>query len=79
MPFAATWMDLQIIILREVSQTEKDKQHAISLICEIFKKKNDTSEYIYKAEKKLTETQKTNFGYQRGKDTDGGDKLGVWD
>ena len=25
MPFAATWMDLKIIILSEVSQTEKDK------------------------------------------------------
>ena len=35
MPFAATWMDLEIIILREVSQTEKDKYHIISLICEI--------------------------------------------
>ena len=34
MPFAATWMDLQIIILSEVSQTEKDKYH-ISLICGI--------------------------------------------
>ena len=30
MPFVATWMDLEIIILSEVSQT--DKYHMISLI-----------------------------------------------
>ena len=35
MPFAATWMDLEIIILSKVSQAEKDKYHAISLTCEI--------------------------------------------
>ena len=34
-PFAATWMDLEIIILSEVSQTEEDKYHMISLICGI--------------------------------------------
>ena len=33
MPFAATWMNLDIIILSEVSQTEKDKYHMVSLIC----------------------------------------------
>ena len=33
MPFAATWME--ILILSEVSQKEKDKYHMISLICEI--------------------------------------------
>ena len=27
MPFAATWMDLEIIILNEVSQKEIDKYH----------------------------------------------------
>ena len=32
MPFAATWMDLEILILSEVSQKEKDKYHMISLI-----------------------------------------------
>ena len=35
MSFAATWIDLEIIILSEVSQTEKDKLHMISLICGI--------------------------------------------
>ena len=25
MPFAATWVDLEMIVLSEVSQTEKDK------------------------------------------------------
>ena len=34
MQFAATWMDLKIIILNEVSQKEKDK-YIISLICGI--------------------------------------------
>ena len=38
MPFAATWMDLEIVILSEVSQTEKDKYHMTSLICGILKK-----------------------------------------
>ena len=33
MPFAATWMQLEIIILSEVSQKEKDKYHMISLTC----------------------------------------------
>ena len=35
MPFAATWMDLEIVILSEVSRTEKDYYHMISLICGI--------------------------------------------
>ena len=35
MSFSATWMDLEIIILSEVSQKEKDKYHMISLICGI--------------------------------------------
>ena len=35
MPLAATSIDLESIILSEVSQTEKDKYHMISLICGI--------------------------------------------
>ena len=32
MPFAATWLELETLILSEVSQKEKDKHHVISLI-----------------------------------------------
>ena len=35
MPFAATWMALEIIILSELSQEEKEKYHMILLICGI--------------------------------------------
>ena len=35
MPSAATWMDLDIIMLSDVSQTEKDKCYMIPLICGI--------------------------------------------
>ena len=35
MPFAATWMELETLILREVSQKEKEKYHMISLISRI--------------------------------------------
>lgn len=33
MPLAATWMQLEILILSEVSQKEKDKPHMLSPIC----------------------------------------------
>ena len=35
MSFAATWMDLESVILSEVSQTEKRKYRMTSLICGI--------------------------------------------
>ena len=35
MPFAATWMELEMIILSKVSQKEIDKYHMASLICGI--------------------------------------------
>ena len=35
MPFVAMWMDLEIILVSEVNQTEEDKYHTISLICGI--------------------------------------------
>ena len=48
MPFTATWMDLEIITLSEVSQTGKDKYHDITYLWNL--KKNDTDELIDKTE-----------------------------
>ena len=48
MPFAVTWMDLEIVILSEVSQTEKDKYHMILFRCGILK--NGANELINKTE-----------------------------
>ena len=47
-PSAATWMNLEIIIKTEVSQTEKDKHHMISHICGT--RKTYTNRLIYKIE-----------------------------
>ena len=37
-PIAATWMDLESVIVSEASQTEKEKYNMTSLICGIKKK-----------------------------------------
>ena len=33
--FVTIWMDLENVMLREISQSEKDKYHMISLLCGI--------------------------------------------
>ena len=62
-------MDLEIIILSEVSQTVKDKQHMISFICGIFKK--NTNELIFRTETD-SQTLKTNLWSPKGTDVVGG-------
>ena len=37
MAFAARWMDLEIVILSEVSQTEKEKYHDITYMWNLKK------------------------------------------
>ena len=63
MPFAATWMDLEMIILSEVRQRQisYDITHMWNLI---FKK--DTNQLIYKAETDL-QILKTNLWLSKGK------------
>ena len=50
MPFAATWMSLELVILSEGSQTEKEKNKYCTLmhICGI--QKNGIDNLIFKAE-----------------------------
>ena len=52
MPFAATWMLLEIIILTEVSQKEKDIYHRTLLYVNL---KHDTNEPIYETGNRLTD------------------------
>ena len=47
MPFAATCIDLEMIILTELSQKEKDKYHMLKHIYGI--QKDDTNEFICRA------------------------------
>ena len=67
MPFAATWMDLESIILSEVSQTEKDKYHDITYMWNL---KYDINKLIYKTEID-SQTEKTNLWLPKGKVEEG--------
>ena len=71
MPLAATWMDLEIIILSEVSQRQ------ILFIVYMWNIKNNTNESIYKTETDSDIENKlmVNKGEREGRR----DKLGIWD
>ena len=56
----ATWMNLENIVLNEVSQTEKDKCYVISLICEIYLMN------LFTKEKQTHRHRKQTYGYQSG-------------
>ena len=49
-PFTATWMDLDSVILSEVRQTEKEKL-SYDISCKWNLKRNGTNEFIYKTER----------------------------
>ena len=47
MPFAVTWMELEILILSDISHKEKDKYHYITYLWNL---KYGTNEPIHKTE-----------------------------
>ena len=77
MLFAATWMDLEIIILSAVSQTEKDRYHMISIyhvIDSVWNLKKMIQMNLLMKQKKTHRHRKQIYDYQRGKG--GGGKQG---
>ena len=62
-PFAETWIDLEIIIKSEVNQKEKNK-YVLTYICGI--QKNGTNEPICKAEME-THRENKHMDTKRGK------------
>ena len=76
MPFVTTWTDIEIIIVSEASQTEKNKYHTISLIPK-SKKKWYKWTYLHNRnrltnlENKLVVTRKKGWGWR--------DRSDVWD
>ena len=71
MPFAETWMDLEVIILSEV----RERQISYDIIY-MWNLKYDTNELIYKTERDRHREQ--TCGCHRGGGW-GRDGLGVWD
>ena len=68
-------MDLEIIILNEVSQTRKDKHRMISLISEFFKKMIQKN--LYTKQNRPTDIENKPMVTKR--ESRARDKLGVWD
>ena len=61
MPFAATWMNLEII---KLSESAKDKYHMVSFVCEILKM---TQMNLFAKQEQTHRLRKQANGYQRGK------------
>ena len=73
MPFAATWMDLEIVILSEVRQ----RQISYDITC-MWNLKKMIQMNLHTKQKQTHRHRKQTYGYQRGKG-EGRDRLGIWD
>ena len=65
LPFATTWMELEGIMLSEISQAEKDKYQMIALFCGLLNQRKPEGT----KQKRTHRQQEAASGYKRG---------GVW-
>ena len=77
MPFAATWMDLEIITVSEVSQRKTNIIWYHSYVESNLKKEKKQTN-LFTKQKQTYRYQKKTYGYQRG-NVEGRDKSGVCD
>ena len=63
MPFAATWMDLETIILGEL---KSDRERQISHITYMWKLKKMIQMNLFTKRKQTHRHRKQSYGYQRG-------------
>ena len=73
LPFAATWMALEIIILNKVRERRQILYN--TYICNI---RNNKKMNLYTKQKQTHRHRKQIYGYQR-RNVGGRNKLGVWD
>ena len=66
MPFTATWMDLENVILSAGSQTEREVLYDIPYLWNL--KRNDTNELTYKTERD-SQTQRMDLWLLEGRDS----------
>ena len=67
LPLATTWMELEGIMLSEISQVEKDKNQMSSLICGVYEQgKNWSNETVAD-----TQNPRMDNSYQNGTDWGG--------
>jgi len=69
MLLAATQMALEIIVLSDVSQAEKDKYRVMSFICRIW---NMTEMNLFMKQKQTHRQGKQTYGYQKGEGVEEG-------
>ena len=74
LPFTATWMDLEIIILSKARETEKGKYYIYHLYVE---SKKIIQINLFTKQKQIHRHRKQTYSYQREKGK-GMDKLGIW-